>query len=510
MHQSSLDKMNYFVSTYLRDKRSCDLKIFDLGSANIGGTYKDFFNSEHWEYIGLDIDQGENINVVLSNPYNWRELESESADVFISGQTFEHIEFFWITIKEIARVLKPGGMCCIIAPSAGPIHRYPVDCWRFYPDGFAALAKYAGLDILEIIHDTGDQTYPDRSEKWRDLALIAQRKRHNPHINLETSINSGADLGNILKHIIKKGSRVLNIGSVCPKLDNLLEVGLHCQVQAIESVQLTQMKQHLAVYETIVAPDTLEYSNDPEATLSHASAALKEDGTLIVGAHNFSHASIVGALCLGVDPFPSVAGNSLTPKRYFTRQSACAMLQRHGFFPHRIDYILKAPHETLTGNTPGELPLAVEEYLMSRPEAIAYQFIISAKKYPTQEIRFETTDSLTASRQASRELTKKIQKLETELLLQKERLDLAAHGAEVFKQASASRFTQLLKEYERTKELAENRDKEIINAYEKIHNLQVEINNVNENPALYALKFIYSKIKHYIKKRIKNGKQNKH
>ena len=29
------------------------------------------------------------------------------------------------------------------APSRGPEHRYPNDCWRFYPDGYRALAKYA-------------------------------------------------------------------------------------------------------------------------------------------------------------------------------------------------------------------------------------------------------------------------------------------------------------------------------------------------------------------------------
>lgn len=52
---------------------------------------------------------------------------------------------------EISRVLKDEGMACIIAPSGGVEHRYPLNCWRFYPDGFKALAKYSGLNKLKYI-----------------------------------------------------------------------------------------------------------------------------------------------------------------------------------------------------------------------------------------------------------------------------------------------------------------------------------------------------------------------
>ena len=38
----------------------------------------------------------------------------------VSGQTFEHIEYIWVTIVEIARVLRTGGLACLIAPGSGP------------------------------------------------------------------------------------------------------------------------------------------------------------------------------------------------------------------------------------------------------------------------------------------------------------------------------------------------------------------------------------------------------
>jgi SAM-dependent methyltransferase len=95
--------------------------------------------------------------------------------VLISGQAFEHIEFFWLTMLEIARVLKPGGICCLIAPSGGFEHKYPVDCWRFYPDGFLALSRFAGFTTLECFYRTESSDYSDDSNLWQDTVLVAQK-----------------------------------------------------------------------------------------------------------------------------------------------------------------------------------------------------------------------------------------------------------------------------------------------------------------------------------------------
>src|SRR5262249_11476017 len=79
---------------------------------------------------------------------------------------------------EIARVLKPGGYCCIIAPSSGYEHRYPVDCWRFYPDGFAALAKHAKLDLVDAYTQWEDQPqYDPHTNCWHDSVLIGTKGR---------------------------------------------------------------------------------------------------------------------------------------------------------------------------------------------------------------------------------------------------------------------------------------------------------------------------------------------
>src|SRR5690625_2022048 len=149
MHERSYKNMEKFVAKHLKSDKEKDLNILDIGSQDVNGTYKPLFNRPKWNYTGCDMAKGDNVDIVLENPYDWRMIPSNKYDVVISGQAFEHIEYIWVTILEIARVLKEGGKCCIIAPSSGKEHKHPVDCWRFYPDGFRALARYAGLEVRE-------------------------------------------------------------------------------------------------------------------------------------------------------------------------------------------------------------------------------------------------------------------------------------------------------------------------------------------------------------------------
>jgi SAM-dependent methyltransferase len=193
MHQSSYDKMADFCRDYLGPMRRKRLRIIDLGSCDYNGTYRSLFDHSPWHYIGVDLRAGENVDVALRDPYHWREFKSESIDVVVSGQTFEHTEFFWETILEIARILKPEGLCCIIAPAAGPEHRFPLDCWRIFADGFRALARFAGLEVIFSGTQWEERPqYDSESNKWRESTLIARkpaetararwRRRFYPHL----------------------------------------------------------------------------------------------------------------------------------------------------------------------------------------------------------------------------------------------------------------------------------------------------------------------------------------
>ena len=168
MHLSSLEHVERLVAKYLVNRPS--LSVIDIGSYDVNGSYKQFFQQPGWRYTGVDLAAGPNVDLVLSSPYRLP-LPSHSADVIVSGQAFEHIEFFWLTWLEMSRVLKPGGMIFLLAPSRGYEHRYPQDCWRFYPDAYRALASYGALQLLEVTTDWEPHRDPD-SAPWGDTVGV--------------------------------------------------------------------------------------------------------------------------------------------------------------------------------------------------------------------------------------------------------------------------------------------------------------------------------------------------
>jgi ubiquinone/menaquinone biosynthesis C-methylase UbiE len=158
--------MKWFEENYVAPLERENIRVLDIGSYDVNGTYKDIFSDPRYKYTGLDVEAGPNVDVVLENPYDWSSLETDTFDVVISGQALEHIEFFWITMAEMTRVLKKDGLICIIAPNGFDEHRYPVDCYRFFSDGLVALARYAGL---EAIHAHTNCAPESASDEWYSL-----------------------------------------------------------------------------------------------------------------------------------------------------------------------------------------------------------------------------------------------------------------------------------------------------------------------------------------------------
>ena len=184
MHKSSILRMEWFINNYLKtifkeEDINKPISVLDVGSYDVNGSYKKLFDDPLFSYAGLDIEPGPNVDIVADNPYFWSMIEDESFDVIISGQAFEHIEFFWLTISEMARVLRRSGLICIIVPREQKCHRYPTDCYRFEIDGIIALARYTNLKPL---HATIDLAPPGAQIEWyshngsiSDAMLVAEK-----------------------------------------------------------------------------------------------------------------------------------------------------------------------------------------------------------------------------------------------------------------------------------------------------------------------------------------------
>ena len=171
MHQSSFDHMQDLATRYL--DRNHEVTIADIGSHDVNGSYRPIFDAPSWSYCGVDLSAGPNVDVVLSSPYRFP-FVTASFDLVVSGQAFEHIDYFWLSWLEMVRILRPEGLIFLIAPSRGPEHRYPVDCWRFYPDAYRALARWGELEPVEINTDWSPHPDPG-SAPWGDTVGVFRR-----------------------------------------------------------------------------------------------------------------------------------------------------------------------------------------------------------------------------------------------------------------------------------------------------------------------------------------------
>ncbi|MFB1487467.1 MULTISPECIES: methyltransferase domain-containing protein [unclassified Thiocapsa] len=198
MHPTSLENMRKCYDRYVvpagLEQRS-DVLVLDIGGADINGNYRPIFSHPVFRYLTADL-AAEGVDILLEDPYQIP-LPDESVDIVLSGQMLEHCEYFWLAFKEMVRLMKPDGFLFLIAPSSGPIHRYPVDCYRFFPDAFAALARHADCRLEAL--------WRDERGPWQDLVGVFRKTPLQPFVDealkgTKMQIRSGLPSSNSVPH----------------------------------------------------------------------------------------------------------------------------------------------------------------------------------------------------------------------------------------------------------------------------------------------------------------------
>lgn len=184
MHSSSYENMRRCLKRHVRGAyfdAHAAIRVADIGGGDYNGSYRQLFDHPKFEYLAVDIESTDGVEVVMPAP-DQIPFPDGSIDVLISGQMLEHCAAFWLVFAEMTRVLAADGVMIVIAPSAGPIHRYPVDCYRFHPDSFHALARLNNLEVVELFHDD--------LGPWNDLVGVF---RHQSAPSYSSDLNGGAE-----------------------------------------------------------------------------------------------------------------------------------------------------------------------------------------------------------------------------------------------------------------------------------------------------------------------------
>jgi GT2 family glycosyltransferase/SAM-dependent methyltransferase/glycosyltransferase involved in cell wall biosynthesis len=179
MHDTAYKIAGKFFELYWKPSHRL---IVELGACSINGSLR-AHQPPGSRYLGLDIEAGPSVDVVIENSLNLPIADAE-ADCVVSSSTFEHDMFFWQSFLELCRITKPGGFLYLNTPSNGEFHRYPADYWRFYPDAGRGLAQWAAksgikVTLIEsfVAARVGDQ--------WNDFVAVFQRGEPDPRADRE-------------------------------------------------------------------------------------------------------------------------------------------------------------------------------------------------------------------------------------------------------------------------------------------------------------------------------------
>ncbi|MBP2679778.1 MAG: methyltransferase family protein [Deltaproteobacteria bacterium] len=137
MHQGSFDKMKAFRDGYLPEYRDSPLEILDIGSQIVTErqlNYRPLFGSPPWSYTGMDIEAGENVDVVVRNPPDGSERWRDSCVVLQKPRLDDRERARFHERVEMQKRALPGMEGGFLAPLSPVPDRRP-------PSGFAEMTS---------------------------------------------------------------------------------------------------------------------------------------------------------------------------------------------------------------------------------------------------------------------------------------------------------------------------------------------------------------------------------
>jgi len=170
---------NYFKAI-LSDKKYKDKIICDIGVGTgpfreVTDPFPHFIGVDFFPYVPVDIVAD------LRKPLP---ITDNSCDVIICSEVLEHIPNPELLIKEMARILKPGGLCIGSVPFLHVVHYAPYDYYRYTNFGLEHLFKEANFSSIEIVNVGNPfDVYKAFEERFFSTHFLKMRFLKNPVLN---------------------------------------------------------------------------------------------------------------------------------------------------------------------------------------------------------------------------------------------------------------------------------------------------------------------------------------
>ena len=129
-------------------------RVLEVGSKYVNGSVRPLIEKFLMpaEYIGVDIEKGKYVDIVLDAEKLVEYFGKESFDIVITTELLEHVLNWRKVINNMKEVLKKDGYIYITTCSKGfPHHAYPYDFWRYEIEDMKEIFK--DFEIIRLQKD---------------------------------------------------------------------------------------------------------------------------------------------------------------------------------------------------------------------------------------------------------------------------------------------------------------------------------------------------------------------
>ena len=124
--------------------------------------HRDWVPHAH-EFLGTDIEDGADVDVVADVHRLSSVVGRERFDVILSCSTFEHLKYPTLAAHEVMKALKVGGLLFVQTHQSFPLHGYPSDYFRFSREALASLfGAEMGFEVIATEYNFPASIYSRR------------------------------------------------------------------------------------------------------------------------------------------------------------------------------------------------------------------------------------------------------------------------------------------------------------------------------------------------------------
>ncbi len=142
-----------FLRDHVGRSEVLGLDVLEVGSQDVNGSPREVIQPlSPRTYYGVDFCEGKGVDVVLDANDLVSRFGPASFDLVVSTEMLEHVRDWKTAIRQMKRVLKPGGFLVISTRGPGfPYHGHPHDYWRYTVRDFERI--FSDLRILVCKED---------------------------------------------------------------------------------------------------------------------------------------------------------------------------------------------------------------------------------------------------------------------------------------------------------------------------------------------------------------------